>query len=161
VSRLLPLPVLSGALGLAWLALTEISAPHVLLAAILAIGIPLLIWPLVAELPKVQAPLAAFRLLGIVLVDIILANITVARLVLGPLSRMRPGYLEVPLDLTDRHSIALLASIITLTPGTVSIALAPDRSSLLVHALDVGDPDEAVATIKSRYERRIKEVFGC
>jgi multicomponent K+:H+ antiporter subunit E len=161
MKRLLPLPLLSAALALAWITLTEVSAAHALIAVALGLAIPLAVWPLVSDLPRVRSPAAAVRLLGIVAVDIVLANIEVARLVLGPLERLTPRFLEVPLELRDPHTIALLASIITLTPGTVSVALTPERSALLVHALNADDSGDAVARIKSRYERRIMEVFAC
>ena len=93
--------------------------------------------------------------------DILVANAAVARLVLGPMERPRPAFVRVPLDLTHPHAIALLASIVTMTPGTVSVALTPGAHSLLVHALDVQDPEGLVANIKARYEAPIKEILEC
>ena len=58
------------------------------------------------------------------------------------------------------YAIATLAGIITMTPGTLSCAIAPDRSYLLVHALDLGDPAELAADIKVRYERPLLEIFA-
>jgi multicomponent K+:H+ antiporter subunit E len=141
MSRLLPHPVLSGALFAAWLALIgKISVAHLLLAAILAWGLPLAAAAFLTHLPRVASP-------GIA--------------VLGPMPRLRPVFVTVPLALTHPQSIALLASIITMTPGTVSAVLSADRRSLLVHALDSGDPDALVAQIKQRYERPLQEIFGC
>lgn len=162
MSRLLPHPVLSGALFAAWLALIgKISVAHLLLAAILAWGLPLAAAAFLTHLPQVASPGIAVRFLFVVLWDIVLANAAVARLVLGPMPRLRPVFVTVPLALTHPQSIALLASIITMTPGTVSAVLSADRRSLLVHALDSGDPDALVAQIKQRYERPLQEIFGC
>ena len=65
----------------------------------------------------------------------------------------------VPLDLTNIHGITTLASIITLTPGTVSAELSDDRRYLLVHALDLQDPQALIDEIKLRYEAPLKEIF--
>jgi multicomponent K+:H+ antiporter subunit E len=101
------------------------------------------------------------RLIGLVTYDIVVANIAVARLVLGPTARLKPVFVQVPLTLTQPMSIALLASIITMTPGTVSSDLSKDNKMLLVHALDCSDPDALVADIKQRYEKPLLEIFGC
>ena len=66
---------------------------------------------------------------------------------------------EIPLELRSPEAIAVLAGTITMTPGTVSADLSSDGRSLLVHCLDAADPDDVVASIKSRYERRLKEIF--
>jgi multicomponent K+:H+ antiporter subunit E len=65
----------------------------------------------------------------------------------------------VPLDLRSELGISLLANTISLTPGTVSSWLSPDRQSLVVHGLDVRDPEGLVTTIKRRYESPLREVF--
>jgi multicomponent K+:H+ antiporter subunit E len=82
-------------------------------------------------------------------------------LVLGPLDRLDPAFVEVPLDLDDPFIATLLGSIVSLTPGTVSIEVDHDRRLLHVHALDVDDPATLIATIKARYEAPLKEIFRC
>jgi len=67
----------------------------------------------------------------------------------------------VPLELTQPMSISLLASIITMTPGTVSADLSEGNAMLLVHALSCDDPDALIAEIKQRYEKPLIEIFGC
>jgi multicomponent K+:H+ antiporter subunit E len=93
--------------------------------------------------------------------DILTANMAVAILILGPPRRLRPGFVELPLDLTDEFAITLLASTISLTPGTVSADVSEDRRTLLIHALDVDDQDAMIRQIKQRYERPLKEIFEC
>ena len=63
------------------------------------------------------------------------------------------------LDLEDPNAIAALASMITLTPGTLSAKLTPDRLQLLVHIIDTDDPDGEIHRIKQRYERPLQELF--
>jgi len=99
------------------------------------------------------------RLVGIVLLDILVANAHVARLILGPRSRLRPAFFAFPVTLRGDYPVTLLASIVSLTPGTVSADLSPDRRTLLVHGLDVDDPPSAIARIRERYERLLMEAF--
>jgi multicomponent K+:H+ antiporter subunit E len=161
-TRWLPHPVSSLALWIIWLMFNNTIAPaHLVLGAILGIAIPWIthvFWP---EQARLSHPLTALRLFFIVLYDIAVANLKVARLVLGPVSALRPAFVEVPLQLQNPFAISSLASIITLTPGTVSASLSADRRTLLVHALDVDDRDALVAEIKQRYETPLKEIFEC
>jgi multicomponent K+:H+ antiporter subunit E len=80
--------------------------------------------------------------------------------VLGPESAIRPGWLTVPLDLTDPHAITVLAGIITMTPGTLTADIAADGSHLVVHAFHVTDAEAIVGAIKRRYEAPLKEIFA-
>jgi multicomponent Na+:H+ antiporter subunit E len=89
--------------------------------------------------------------------SIIKANIDVARVVLSPRMNIKPGFVAVPLDIESDVGITILANIITLTPGTVTIDVASDRKQLYIHALNVGDPDALRHDIKHDFERRIRE----
>jgi multicomponent K+:H+ antiporter subunit E len=160
--RLLPHPLQSIALLLVWLLLNNsVSAGHMALGALLAIGLPLWwqrFWP---HAPKLRRPLVLAKLLAVVLWDIIVANFQVALQVLGPNARLHPTFFELPLDLDDEFAITLLASIVSLTPGTVSSDVSMQRRVILVHALDARDPQQVIATIKQRYEQPLKEALGC
>lgn len=160
--RVLPHPWISLVLFLTWPALVSSVAPiHLLGAAALAVAVPLAVNPFLESPVRLQRPLAIVPLALIVARDVIVANIAVARLILGPTRRLRPMFLEVPLDTRHPQAIAFLASIITMTPGTVSCDIDEARSHILVHALDAEDPARIVADIKARYERRLMEIFGC
>ena len=93
--------------------------------------------------------------------DILVANMAVAKLILGKPERLRPAFVEVPLDTDNEFVITVLASVVSLTPGTVSADISADRRTLLVHGLDVEDRAALVASIKQRYEAPLKEIFGC
>jgi len=107
----------------------------------------------------------AVRLIVRVLADIISANITVARQVLGPPDRLRPAFFHVPLSLDDPFVATLFGGIISLTPGTVTIDIETDADGkpqrLFVHGLDVPDSAATIAEVKARYEAPLKEIFGC
>jgi multicomponent K+:H+ antiporter subunit E len=95
-----------------------------------------------------------------VLRDIVVSNVQVAWLILGPERRINPRFVWVPLDVRDPYGIATLAGIITMTPGTLSADLTDDRRFLLVHALNVADEGELIASIKARYEAPLRRIFG-
>jgi multicomponent K+:H+ antiporter subunit E len=155
-------PMVSVLLFATWLALAASIAPlQVAAAAVLALAIPFALGRLLGPPVGFARPAAALRLALIVAWDVIVANTTVARLVLGPTARLRPAFVTVPLDTRHPDAAALLASIITMTPGTVSSELDDARTRILVHVLDLEDGPRLVARIKARYERPLMEIFGC
>ncbi|MDQ7858155.1 MAG: Na+/H+ antiporter subunit E [Armatimonadota bacterium] len=89
----------------------------------------------------------------------VVATVTVAWLVLHPRRRVRSGIVRVPLDVTTDAAITMLAHGITLIPGTMTVDVAPDRSSLLVHVLDLEDPEATVAEIKRTLEAPIRRML--
>lgn len=159
--RLLPAPMMSALLFVIWLLLNlSLSLGHIALAALLAVVIPWFTERLRPDRPRLRRPTLMLRLFGVVLWDIVKSNIEVARRVLGPESVIRPAFIWVPLAIRDPHGIALLAGIITMTPGTLSADLTDDRSYLLVHAFNVNDEAALVEEIKARYEAPLLHVFG-
>ncbi|MCP8464367.1 Na+/H+ antiporter subunit E [Pseudomonas sp. ZM23] len=162
IRRVLPHPLLSVVLLLSWLLMVnDFSLGHWVLGAFLGLALPLLCRNLLLSAPRIRRPGLLLRFIALVLYDIVVANLQVAKLVLGPRSRLQPGFVEIPLELTDDLAITILASVITLTPGTCSADLSADRRTLLVHGIDVPDPQALVADIKARYEAPLKEVFEC
>lgn len=150
--------ILRGVIFAGWLLLVQSLAPaHLLLAGVLALALPRLTRSTPALRPHHAG--SVLRLAAVVAWDIVRSNVVVARQVLGPQSALRPAFVWVPLDLRDGHGIVALASIITLTPGTVSADLSHDRRHLLVHALHCADTDALVASIKQRYEGPLREIF--
>src|SRR6185312_4901968 len=91
--------------------------------------------------------------------DTVRSNLAVARVVLGPRRRARAGFVAIPLELADPYGLALLACIVTSTPGTIWVDHDPMRGVLLIHVLDLVDEASWVETIKRRYERPLLEVF--
>lgn len=161
IARFIPHPTLSLVLTVVWLMLAnDLSLGGLVLGAILGLVIPLLtrnFWP---DSPRIRRPDRMILYFGLVVWDIVVANVVVALIVLfKPVSRLRPAFITIPLDLRRPEAITLLAGTITMTPGTVSADLSADGRCLLVHVLDAPDPDAVRDEIKSRYEARIKEIF--
>jgi multicomponent K+:H+ antiporter subunit E len=160
--RVLPQPLVSLMILALWLAIAPApSLGQFLLGGAIALAIPWFTHPFWPEAPRLARPGVAVRLFLQVLWDIVVANVEVARLVLGPADRLHPAFIELPLEIEDPFVATLLASIITLTPGTLSVDIDRDRRVLLVHALDVTDVPAAIDTIKRRYEAPLREIFGC
>ena len=153
-------PLGSGVVVVTWLLLNgSISAGHLLFGALLGLLVPALLGRLWPEGIVVRRPLRALRLLATLLGDIVVANLQVARRILGPEAALQSRFVWVPLDLRNPHAIATLAAMVTLTPGTVSADVTPDRRWLLVHALHVPDEQALLSTIKQRYEKPLAEIL--
>lgn len=161
-SRALPNPALTLMLTLLWLLLNNtLSLGHLLLGLFLGWAIPLLVSGFLIEVPAVRRPLKLCLFILKVFYDIAVANIHVAKLVLGPRSHLQPAFIEVPMAIEHPFVLAVLTSIISLTPGTVSASLRPDHRVLLIHALDAPDIEALVAEVKNRYETPLLEIFEC
>ncbi|MBA3033002.1 MAG: Na+/H+ antiporter subunit E [Gammaproteobacteria bacterium] len=162
MKRLLPHPLLTPMLALVWLLLNNSVAPgQIVLGLLLGWAIPVFTLPFWPEQVRIRHPRTLLRFAGVVLFDILVANLKVAWLILVRGRHLRPAFVVVSLDVRHDLAISALANTICLTPGTVSARLSEDRKSLLVHALDADDHAELVATIKSRYEAPLKEIFEC
>lgn len=90
--------------------------------------------------------------------ELVLATLRVAWEVVTPAKKRRQGIIAVPLDVRTDLEIALLANLITFTPGTLSLDVSSDRTVLYVHTLFVDDPDQLRREIKDGYERRVIEL---
>jgi multicomponent K+:H+ antiporter subunit E len=156
----LPHPILSALLAGVFLLMYESVAPaQVLWAVILGLAVPPLVRGFIGPASRVHSWGTAIRLTLVVLWDIVVSNVVVARLVLDPRSAPQPAWVPVPLDLRHDGAVTLLASIITMTPGTVSCVVDDERWEILVHALDCEDPTALAEQIKSRYEAPLRHIF--
>lgn len=161
LARLIPHPLLSLTLVFVWLGLVNtFTLGNLILGSAIGLIIPMLTaayWP---DRPTISRPLKIAEYMLIVLWDIIVANVQVAAVILfRPQRSIRSQWIPVPLELTSAEAITVLAGTITMTPGTVSATLSADASCILVHCLHTDDPDAVRDGIKSRYERRLKEIF--
>jgi multisubunit Na+/H+ antiporter MnhE subunit len=88
--------------------------------------------------------------------EIWLSAVTVAKLALGPLDRLRSAFLAVPMEASSDLEITTLANSITLTPGTITVHVEPERGLIVVHAIDVGqNPDDVRRSIRTVLEANI------
>jgi multicomponent K+:H+ antiporter subunit E len=160
LKRFVPHPLLTLLIVLVWILLNGVSWGAAILGAIIGLAIPKLTSPYWPDRPHIGSPLAIAEYAAIVLWDIVVANFQVAYLILFRRGdSLRSRFVTVPLDLRTPEAITALAGTITMTPGTVSADLSGDGRALLVHCLETKDAEATVATIKSRYETRLKRIF--
>jgi multicomponent Na+:H+ antiporter subunit E len=101
----------------------------------------------------------ALSFVAFYLIELVKANLRVAYDVLTPTHHMEPAIVAVPLEARTDAEISLLANLITMTPGTLSIDVSDDHSVLYVHGMFVGEPAAFVASIKNELERRVIELL--
>ncbi|MEX0614934.1 MAG: Na+/H+ antiporter subunit E, partial [Methylophaga sp.] len=144
-----------------WLLLNNTaSAGHMVLGALLAIFIPWFtssFWP---EMVRIRKPWLLIKYVAFVLWEIMIANMVVAKMILGRADKLQPGFIAYQLQLQSPVAISLLANTISLTPGTVSCDLSEDGGTLLIHALHIGDAAAIKADIARKFEQPLKEIFA-
>ncbi|MBX3065951.1 MAG: Na+/H+ antiporter subunit E [Anaerolineae bacterium] len=148
-------------LALAWTALLgEITGSNLLIGFLIS-------YALLAFLARpLQIPTTYFArakiVVGFVLFflwELVKANLRVAYDVMTPTQRAKPGVIAVPLDLKTAAQITLLANLITLTPGTLTLDISEDRRFIYIHAMYIDDVEEVKRSIKQGFERRVLELF--
>ncbi len=161
LSRIFPHPLLSLLLTIVWLLLVNrFSINSLLFGGLLGVIIPFITSPYWPNMPRIRHPLKIAEYIFVVLYDIVVANVVVAKLVLFHKNEnLQSAWISVPLELKTPEAITVLAGTITLTPGTVSSDVSSEGHALLVHCLHAPDPGAVCDEIKSRYERRLKEIF--
>lgn len=162
MTRWLPYPLLSFSLLAMWLVLNQTLAPaHMLLGVALAFAGGRALALLQAPAVRVRRRAISIALIfWMVFVDIVRSNIAVARIVLNPGIRERTaGFIRMPLEVRHPGALAVLACIVTATPGTSWARYDAARNVLLIHVLDLVDERAWIRLFKDKYERRLKEIF--
>lgn len=159
--RLVPHPLLTLGLVLIWLMLTRFSLGHLLLGTVVALVAGWAMSALRPERPSLRHWCAIPGLIRIVAWDILRSNVAVAWLILsgGRGGTRRSGFLQVPLRLGHPSALAVLAIIITATPGTAWLEYDRETGVLLLHVFDLVDEAEWLDLIQNRYEARLLEIF--
>lgn len=148
-------------LALVWAAVSgDFSAQNLTIGFGLGFVILLLMRRVVGVPLYGRRALRVVGLLAFFVWELLKANLRVAAEVLHPRLTIRPGVVMIPLDVKTEAQITLLANLITLTPGTLSLDVSADRRVLYVHALSIRDPEELRRAIKQGFERRILEVWS-
>ena len=147
-------------IGMWFLLVNQWKVGSLVMAVFLATVIPLVTSPYWPHRPRLNSLPALLSYAGLVVWDVILANIQVARIILFmPRDRIQSAWIPVPIELKSPEAIAILAGTITMTPGTVTADMSACGTVLLIHSLHAPDPDAIRDDIKSRYETRLKRIF--
>lgn len=147
-------------LALAWAAITgSFTLPNILFGIFIG-GVTLFL--VRAHIGSLRSFMRAGKALSLVILffkELILSAWKVAILVVSPKMDLKPGIFAYPLTVDRDFEITLLANLITLTPGTLSVDVSEDKRTLFVHAIDCSDPDATRRDIAEGFERKIMEAF--
>lgn len=161
MAKILPYPLLSAAIWLMWLLLSGFNFGQMLLGALAAVICGLAMTRLKQRKIRLRRPHLLPLLFWRVSGDIILSNLAVAKIVLtGGRAKHPSGFITLRLSLQNRAAIAVLACIITATPGTVWIAYDRRSSRLILHILDLVEEAYWHNLVKTRYESLLSEIFA-
>ncbi|WP_309084107.1 Na+/H+ antiporter subunit E [Chelativorans sp.] len=154
------LPLMNLLLALVWTAVTgSLSLANMIFGLVLGAVALYLIREQVGSLGYFRRSSKIIALTCLFLYELVLSAWRVAMLVLSPRMELRPGIFSYPLTVDRDFEITLLANMITLTPGTLSVDVSEDRKLLYVHALDCADVEQLRKDIAEGFERRIMEAF--
>lgn len=160
--RWLPYPTLTLFSLATWLILNQSLAPgHLLLGAGLGLALGFGFRRLQPPPLRIRRRGLLLRLALRVIGDIVRSNFALLRIIIGGRSRnVTSGFVSIPLDLTDPYGLAVLACIITATPGTIWMSYESQDRILLIHVFDLIDETEWIRTITDRYARPLQEIFA-
>ena len=159
--RWLPYPAMSALLLVIWLLLNQTLAPgQFVVGAILGVVLARIFRLLDAPTLRLRNPHRLVLLAARVSLDVVRSNYAVAKLIVRGQSRaVKSGFVSVPMRLTNPYALAVLACIITSTPGTIWVSYDAGRNVLLIHVLDLVDEMVWIGTIRDRYEHLLLEIF--
>lgn len=146
-------------LALAWLALTGHFSGTNLFAGLLLGYAVLWLTHRVQAMAYTKKVIQVLDFIMYFLWELVKASVRVTYEILTPTHHMLPGVISVPLDLESDLEILVLTSLITLTPGTLSLDVSEDRKTLYVHAMFIEDRERMQTAIKKGFERRVREVL--
>ncbi len=147
-------------LALVWAAVTgSFSLPNLLFGFALAALALSLIREQVGTVGYLSRARRVISLLLLFLYELVLSAVSVAKLVMSPRMEINPAFVAYPLRVVKDFEITLLANLITLTPGTLSVDVSPDRSILYIHAINVTDEEALKRDIAEGFEMKIMEAF--
>lgn len=160
MKRLLPHPILAGFLLLLWLVLQQSAGlGHILLGGIIAVAVSLAANAVIPERVIIRRPLKFVQLMVVAGLDIIRSNLAVMSVLFHPRPNPTAGFIQMDLTLKNPFALAILACILTATPGSAWLEYDRARSTVLIHVFDLVDEKEWIETVKRRYETLLLEIF--
>ena len=147
-------------LALGWCALFgKFDFSHLLVGFLVGFVALTVVSPMVGKTFYFSRVVMIARLLVYFVWQLVMSSIQVAWDVITPVQKSRPAIVAIPLDIEEPRQIAVLANLISLTPGSLSLDVIPDQKTLYVHGMFVDDPDEMRRRIKSGFERKVRDAM--
>jgi len=160
MKRLLPHPIMTLCLLILWLVLHQSAGlGHILLGSVIAVLVSLAASAVITDKVTVKRPWKFVQLMALAGVDIVRSNIAVMSVLFSPRPKPTAGFIEMRLELKDPFGLAILAVLLTATPGSAWLEYDRARSTVLIHVFDLVDADAWVETVKTRYETLLLEIF--
>lgn len=160
MSRVFPYPLMMASLVVMWMLLTSFSPGQFLVGVLVSLAAAQGLAALHPAKPRLRRWDLIPKLVAIVLYDIIRSNIAVVTIILqGRRRERKSGFMTIPLDLRHPLGLAVLAIIVTSTPGTAWLDYNSARGTLLLHVFDLVDEAQWLDLIKNRYEHLLVEIF--
>lgn len=158
--RLLPHPLVAALLLAFWLGMQQSAGlGHVLLGGAIAIAASHLVSLVATDRVKIRNPHRLVQLVAVAGLDIVRSNLAVLLVLLTPRPSPKAGFVRMKLELTSPTGLAVLACIITATPGSAWLEYDRVHNTVLIHVFDLVDETEWVETIRARYENLLLEIF--
>ncbi|TCL74925.1 Na+/H+ antiporter subunit E [Rhizobium sp. BK251] len=158
---MLPYPLLTLSLVIMWLLLNGFSLGQLVLGILVAVFASWAMASLRPEKPRLSKWYLLPKLFFIVLYDIVKSNIAVAGIILrSGARRHNPGFLTIHLEIRNQFAIAILAVVLTSTPGSAWLEYDSNDNTVLLHVLDIDNEAAWRDTVKNRYERLLMEIFA-
>lgn len=146
-------------LMLAWVIVTaDLSEVNLIQGFVIGWVVLGLTHPVLGHTAYFKKPFQITVLLVYFISELFISSLRVAWDVLTPEQKSHPGIISLPLDVTTETQILLLSNFISLTPGTLSLDISPDRKTLYIHVMFLDDREELIRSIKAGIEKRIIEV---
>lgn len=143
-----------------WAAVTgSFTLPNLVFGFLMGVAVLYLIREQIGTLGYLTRTWRLLSLAVMFFYELVLSSVRVATLVLSPRMDIKPGIFAYPLKVDRDFEITMLANLITLTPGTLSVDVSEDRRTLYIHAIDCSDPESARRDIADGFERKILEAF--
>ncbi|MFU0791392.1 Na+/H+ antiporter subunit E [Virgibacillus proomii] len=142
-----------------WMFLKEsYSVPSFISGYILGIVLLLVLRRFIPDTFYLKRVIKIINLILLFIKELVSSNIEIVKLVYTPKPDIEPGIFALPTELKSNWEITLLANLITLTPGTLSVAVSRDNTKLFIHAMNINDSNESIRSIKNTFEKAIMEV---
>ena len=147
-------------LALAWGAVSgSFSELNLIFGFVLGMLVLFLVREQIGTLSYISRAKRVISLMALFFYELVLSSIKVAKIAIKPSLKIEPGFFSYELKTDQDAEITLLANLITLTPGTMSVDVSKDKKTLYIHALNIDDVEAMREDIATGFERKIMEAF--